>query len=27
VVPGAGHNDIHEAPVYRRELQQALEAL
>lgn len=27
VVPGAGHNDIHEAPVYRRELQQALQAL
>ncbi len=24
LVPGAGHNDIHEAPLYRRELQQAL---
>ena len=27
VVPGAGHNDIHEAPLYRRQLQQALAAL
>lgn len=27
VVPGAGHNDIHEAPVYRRELLRALSAL
>src|SRR5690606_27900687 len=27
LVPGAGHNDIHEAPRYRRELQQALVGL
>jgi pimeloyl-ACP methyl ester carboxylesterase len=27
VVPSAGHNDVHESPVYRRELRQALERL
>jgi uncharacterized protein len=27
VVPGAGHNDLHESPVYRQELRSALRAL
>lgn len=27
VVPGAGHNDVHEFPVYRQALRQALDAL
>jgi uncharacterized protein len=27
VVPGAGHNDLHEFPVYRKALREALEAL